>query len=56
MNVHTFGLYSAFLAWRAIVLRSKRQSRLTVATMFLEKHAIKPREIKRDNGTILTAK
>jgi len=30
-----FGLYSAFLACRAIVLRSKRQSRLTVATMFL---------------------
>lgn len=31
----TFGLYSAFLACRAIVLRSKRQSRLTVATIFL---------------------
>lgn len=31
----TFGLYSAFLACRAIVLRSKRQSKLTVATMFL---------------------
>ena len=28
-------MYSAFLACRAIVLRSKRQSRLTVATMFL---------------------
>ena len=32
-----FGLYSAFRACKAIVLRSKRQSRLTVATMFLEK-------------------
>lgn len=32
----TFGLYSAFLAWRAMVLRSSRQSRLTVATMFLQ--------------------
>ena len=32
----TFGLYSAFLAWRAIVLRSSLQSKLTVATMFLE--------------------
>jgi hypothetical protein len=31
----TFGLYSAFLACRAIVFRSRRQSRLTVATMFL---------------------
>jgi hypothetical protein len=31
----TFGLYSAFLACSAIVFRSKRQSRLTVATMFL---------------------
>lgn len=28
------GLYSAFLAWSAIVFRSRRQSRLTVATMF----------------------
>lgn len=36
-SVCTFGLYSAFLACRAIVLRSKRQSRLTVATMFLDK-------------------
>jgi hypothetical protein len=33
-SVNTFGLYSAFLACRAIVFRSKRQSRLTVATMF----------------------
>lgn len=32
----TLGLYSALRAWRAIVLRSKRQSRLTVATMFLD--------------------
>ena len=31
----TLGLYSAFLACRAIVFKSKRQSRLTVATMFL---------------------
>jgi len=31
----TFGLYSAFLACNAIVFRSSRQSRLTVATMFL---------------------
>lgn len=31
----TFGLYSAFLACSAIVLRSSRQSRLTVATIFL---------------------
>lgn len=29
------GLYSALRAWRAIVLRSSRHSRLTVATMFL---------------------
>jgi hypothetical protein len=33
---HTLGLYSAFLACRAIVFRSRRQSKLTVATMFLE--------------------
>ncbi|KAF9484892.1 hypothetical protein BDN70DRAFT_761823, partial [Pholiota conissans] len=32
--VPTLGLYSAFLAWRAMVFRSRRQSRLTVATMF----------------------
>ncbi len=32
----TLGLYSAFLAWSAIVLRSKRQARLIVETMFLE--------------------
>lgn len=31
----TFGLYSAFLAWRAIFLRSSLQPRLTVDTMFL---------------------
>ena len=31
------GLYSAFRACKAIVFRSKRQSRLTVATIFLEK-------------------
>lgn len=30
------GLYSAFRACRAIVFRSKRQSRLTVATIFLD--------------------
>lgn len=36
-RISTFGLYSAFLACRAMVLRSKRQSRLTVATMFLQK-------------------
>ena len=29
-----FGLYSAFLACRAIVFRSRRADRLTVATMF----------------------
>ena len=34
---NTLGLYSAFLAWRAIVFKSKRQSRLTVATMFLQR-------------------
>lgn len=31
-----FGLYSAFLACNAIVFKSRRQSRLTVATMFLQ--------------------
>lgn len=35
-TVCTFGLYSALRAWSAIVLRSKRQSRLTVATIFLQ--------------------
>lgn len=40
MHCRTLGLYSAFRACRAIVLRSKRQSRLTVATMFLEKFVI----------------
>lgn len=35
--MYTLGLYSAFLAWSAMVFKSKRQSRLTVATMFLEK-------------------
>lgn len=40
------GLYSALRAWRAIVLRSSRQSRLTVATMFLEE----TRGCKRDKG------
>lgn len=34
-QISTFGLYSAFRACRAIVLRSRRTSRLTVATMFL---------------------
>lgn len=34
-SLPTLGLYSAFLACSAIVLRSKRHSRLTVATMFL---------------------
>ena len=34
--VSTFGLYSALRAWSAIVFRSSRQSRLTVATMFLQ--------------------
>jgi hypothetical protein len=33
----TFGLYSAFRACKAIVFKSRRQSRLTVATIFLEK-------------------
>lgn len=32
---YTFGLYSALRACSAIVFRSKRQSRLTVATIFL---------------------
>lgn len=32
---YTLGLYSALRACKAMVLRSKRQSRLTVATMFL---------------------
>lgn len=45
MEDNTFGLYSAFLAWSAMVFRSKRQSRLTVATMFLGK--------KRDMFSIL---
>lgn len=31
----TFGLYSAFLAWRAINFRSSGHPRLTVETMFL---------------------
>src|SRR5277367_1161061 len=31
----TLGLYSAFLACKAIVFKSRRQSRLTVATIFL---------------------
>ena len=29
-----FGLYSAFLAWRAMRFKSSRQPRLTVETMF----------------------
>ena len=33
--VHTFGLYSTFLAWNAIVFKSNLQSKFTVATMFL---------------------
>jgi hypothetical protein len=33
-RVQTLGLYSAFLACKAIVLRSSLQSRFTVATMF----------------------
>lgn len=33
--INTFGLYSALRACSAIVFRSRRQSRLTVATMFL---------------------
>jgi hypothetical protein len=37
---HTFGLYSAFLACRAIVLRSSRHSKLTVATIFLHSSVI----------------
>jgi hypothetical protein len=32
----TFGLYSALRACRAMVFRSKRQSKLTVATIFLK--------------------
>ena len=34
--VHTLGLYSAFRACKAIVLRSRRADKLTVATMFLQ--------------------
>jgi hypothetical protein len=33
-RIPTLGLYSAFRAWRAIVFRSSRQSKLTVATIF----------------------
>lgn len=33
--INTLGLYSALRACSAIVLRSRRQSRFTVATMFL---------------------
>jgi hypothetical protein len=36
----TFGLYSAFLACNAIVFKSKRQSRLTVATIFLKENSL----------------
>ena len=32
---HTFGLYSAFLAWRAIFFRSSLHPRSTVDTIFL---------------------
>ena len=32
---HTLGLYSAFRACKAMVFKSRRQSRLTVATIFL---------------------
>jgi hypothetical protein len=39
---YTFGLYSAFRACRAIVFKSKRQSRLTVATMFLNEEGKPP--------------
>lgn len=31
-----FGLYSAFLAWRAILFKSSLQFKLTVETMFLQ--------------------
>src|SRR6266511_4108026 len=34
IHVQTLGLYSAFLACSAIVFKSSRQSRLTVATIF----------------------
>lgn len=43
--IDTLGLYSAFLACSAIVLRSRRQSRFTVATIFLKHDAIKPRQV-----------
>lgn len=34
---NTFGLYSAFLAWRAMNFRSRGQPRFTVETMFLHR-------------------
>lgn len=43
---HTLGLYSAFLACSAIVFRSSRHSRLTVATIFL--HTRQPRGKMRE--------
>jgi len=33
--IFTFGLYSAFLAWSAIVFKSRRVSKFTVETIFL---------------------
>ena len=36
LGIRTFGLYSAFRAWSAIVFKSSLVSRFTVATMFLQ--------------------
>lgn len=43
-DLGTFGLYSAFLAWRAINLRSRGHPRLTVETMFLQQISCEPTE------------
>ena len=50
----TFGLYSALRACNAMVLRSSRQSRLTVATMFLYEEPLTT-VAKAGNRGILTA-
>ena len=40
--MHTLGLYSAFLAWRAIFFKSSLHPRFTVDTIFLEKKINSP--------------
>lgn len=48
----TFGLYSAFLALRAMVFRSSLQPRFTVDTMFLivnKKHKLRKNCKKKKN-------